>query len=919
MSEIIKLAENCYIDMDKYTVIRGDEREELEPLEFKLLDKLIKNSGQYLTNDQLINTCWGDSESASDDNLYEAVKTLRKKLGDIKRTIITTRRNVGYSINLPEQDFPADNNIDDVNVEFEADFKRNSEELIKKWESFQNHSIDKDLLASCTVKGKDFESLYAYFKEAIKEEENQNCVVQATGGSGKTFSLVYTCKQILREMKDVIPVFIQMRKIDPTRANPISSYLYNNYVNRIEYDTPSELVKQFLHNVGVFLKESRKHLLIVLDGCNECPKEALSDMDEIASLPNTIIVASSRLIDANMDDYYTIKLHSLDNKSTKKYLDKFSIFSENNLYPENLRLPIFVYMYAQLCKDNQDSQERLSSLINQATLINDWITNDLNKYLKSHRENDGNTQFVVEYLLPILAMNIFFMVGHEEHTSLSVDTNLYLSAIKDVIKIFEDEDFSTSILLKKNVDVSNYSTKQCIKLISDVAVSRFGFMQHDEREDCVFSWTHECYRDWFIAKGLYVTRLYSKRLSNEYVNKLIMDTFRYPRVFTDYKDYPAYYVALYYAELLGRDALISINDPLYHSLIRNIVFFADDLGDSDNVVEYSNYLTIRDENPNIETSPIDKARALSGTAYSLLDIYNLEEREDGEQIVSNAYHMLEAARENTESVLGFTLDIADINSNDQILDTPDMINKYLDKHIKKIEDDLKKSPLYDTDMLGEVLALYARIFGNYGGYYLFVYHKTRDENSLLRAYKMHLMGLEIKYYISKNNISGGAMPGRTLDHAIAISYGALGTDMFRLQKYDQALEFYRYSIEQFKVPDYVIMGTRIHIMRTQIANLYNNPSSDIVYEIVENGNSIADFVKKQKLLGSLDRLATVTADLVTFCKKRTINDELETKIKGLINHIDKVYTDLSIYDDFSDDMMSFWKADGINKWNKYFD
>ena len=211
MSEIIKLAENCYIDMDKYTVIRGDEREELEPLEFKLLDKLIKNSGQYLTNDQLINTCWGDSESASDDNLYEAVKTLRKKLGDIKRTIITTRRNVGYSINLPEQDFPADNNIDDVNVEFEADFKRNSEELIKKWESFQNHSIDKDLLASCTVKGKDFESLYAYFKEAIKEEENQNCVVQATGGSGKTFSLVYTCKQILREMKDVIPVFIQMR------------------------------------------------------------------------------------------------------------------------------------------------------------------------------------------------------------------------------------------------------------------------------------------------------------------------------------------------------------------------------------------------------------------------------------------------------------------------------------------------------------------------------------------------------------------------------------------------------------------------------------------------------------------------------------------------------------------------------------
>ena len=88
MSEIIKLAENCYVDMEKYIVIRGNNREELEPLELKLLDKLIKNSGQYLTNDQLINTCWGDSESASDDNLYEAIKTLRKKLDDKKRTII---------------------------------------------------------------------------------------------------------------------------------------------------------------------------------------------------------------------------------------------------------------------------------------------------------------------------------------------------------------------------------------------------------------------------------------------------------------------------------------------------------------------------------------------------------------------------------------------------------------------------------------------------------------------------------------------------------------------------------------------------------------------------------------------------------------------------------------------------------------
>lgn len=804
-------------------------------------------------------------------------------------------------------------------ISFGTDLLNNTEYLLNKWEQSQDHAIDKDLLASCTVKGKDFESLYEYFKEAVKNDIDRNCVVQATGGSGKTFSLVYTCKQFLIENKEVIPVFIQMRKVDPARVSPISSYIYSNYINRIEYDTPTELVEQFITHVSVFLKESKKHLLVVLDGCNECPGAALSDLDKIVSLPNTIVVASSRLKDANMEDYYTIRLHSLDSKSTRKYLDKFNLMSDSNLYPDNLRLPIFVYMYVQICRENMDSQERLSSLLNQATLINDWITSDLNKYLRSHADRNNDISFVIEYLLPLLAINIYFRLDHKEHTSLAVKMNVYLDAVKEVMKIFEDDDFSTNLLLKKDIDVSEYTKKRCIQLVSDVAVSRFGFMQRDEGEDTVFSWTHECYRDWFIAKGLDVIRHYSKSLSDKYIKELIYDTFRYPRVFTDYKDYPSYYVALYYAELIGRDTLTSINDPLYHSLIRNIVFFADDLGDTDNVVEYSDYLSKRDMNPNIETSPIDKARAFSGTAYSLMHIYNLEERTDCDQIVDNSFYMLEEARKNSESVLGFELKPDDGITEENILDTPDKVRQYLDDYVERIDEKAKTSTLWDTNELGEVMALYARIFGNYGSYYLFVFHKNGDKKELLNAYRTHLLGAAVKNYLTCRDISGREMAGSSSDHAMAISYGSLGTDMYRLQKYVQAVEFFKYSAEQFNVPDYFVMNAKIHIMRSQVADLYNNEETGMIPDMVDMAKAVVTFFKDNRLVGRLERLSSVVADLVTFCREHPVSEEVERKISDLIDHIDRVYVDMSIYDNYKADMIDYWKHDGENKWNKYFD
>ncbi len=918
MSKKIKLSSNCYVDIDKSEVILDDERNELDALELKLLKRFIDNNGQYLTNDQLIDTCWGHANSADDSNLYVALKSLRNKIGDDNRQIIKNTRGLGYIINLPEQDDEPDNDKNsDLSSAFEADLRKNTKDLLENWEKNQGHPIDKDLLASCTVKGKDFESLYSYFKEAVQGNNDKNCVVQAAGGSGKTFSLVYTCKQFLQEKNDVIPIFIQMRKVDPTCSFPIGAYLYNNFVHRLEFETPIELEKQFIHNLGVFLKDSKKHLIIVLDGCNECPKEALSDLDNIASLPNTTIVASSRLMDTNMDDYYTIRLHSLDGSSTKKYLDKYNIFIEGNLYPENLRLPIFVYMYAQICKEKMDTQEKLSSLINQATIINDWITSDLNKHLRSYINKTDEVRVAVEYLLPLLAMSIYFDSDHEQHRSLSVTTDTYMKAIKEVVNLFEDDEFSTNLLLKNNIDVADYNVKKCIKLINDVAVSRFGFMQREEKDNSYFSWTHECYRDWFIAKGLDVLRHYSKALSDKYIEKLITDTFRYPRVFTLYKDYPSYCVALYYAELIGRDVLTSIDNPRYHALIRNIVFFADDLGDTDNVLEYSDCLTKRDINTNIRTDPFDKALALSGTAYSMLHIYNLDSRDDWDSILSNAFDMLTQAKDCTEEILKCDLSSYDIQSDKIMSLTPKELNKYHEEHLEEICSRLtglkELEEAKGKDHAVAVLALYARIFGNLCGYYMARYDKNKDRKELIDAHKMNLLGSLVKYYILKKT-DGGKIEGRSDEHAMSIAYRSFGTDLLKNGQYELSMEFYRYALNNFDIPQSECMLIKAAMLRSMAATIGETAPVNDINKIHDLLVETADYFKANLMVGQLERLTGVLTEVIIYCKNHTVSDEIDSVVTDTIEYLDKIFTDMSLDDDLKTNMMSFYKGNGKNIW-----
>ncbi len=80
-------------------VFRNGEEIYLTPREFQLLDMLVKNKGQVLTRELILDRIWGIEADVSMKTIDATVKLLRKKI-DRKSSVslIRTIRGVGYKI-----------------------------------------------------------------------------------------------------------------------------------------------------------------------------------------------------------------------------------------------------------------------------------------------------------------------------------------------------------------------------------------------------------------------------------------------------------------------------------------------------------------------------------------------------------------------------------------------------------------------------------------------------------------------------------------------------------------------------------------------------------------------------------------------------------------------------------------------------
>ena len=87
------------LDINKSLIIKNDKKIELSRNEIKILYYLLKNRGNIISRDDIMNYLWDNDEFVDDNTLTVNINRLRNKLEllDLKE-IIETRRGQGYII-----------------------------------------------------------------------------------------------------------------------------------------------------------------------------------------------------------------------------------------------------------------------------------------------------------------------------------------------------------------------------------------------------------------------------------------------------------------------------------------------------------------------------------------------------------------------------------------------------------------------------------------------------------------------------------------------------------------------------------------------------------------------------------------------------------------------------------------------------
>jgi DNA-binding response OmpR family regulator len=83
------------VDVTRAEVRVGDDEIQLTPLEFRLLVTFMRNPGQVLSRDQLLELVWGHPDAVDPGQVKVTVSYLRRKLGDAGQ-LIETVRGFGY-------------------------------------------------------------------------------------------------------------------------------------------------------------------------------------------------------------------------------------------------------------------------------------------------------------------------------------------------------------------------------------------------------------------------------------------------------------------------------------------------------------------------------------------------------------------------------------------------------------------------------------------------------------------------------------------------------------------------------------------------------------------------------------------------------------------------------------------------------
>lgn len=942
MKEIARINDEIWIDFDAQCLYQGKKKFEIRSKSIKILKYLCSYPNCYKTNEQIRDEIY--DRCISDSTIRYNINDLRNNYGQILKNVIITKKGSGYAyIGGPIEAIPTsgDHSQHASTTPIGKDEFRNglincSRDILDRWEQ-QNYIIETDLLPSCHIKGTKYSSLYDCIKIELLNKM-RNSLVQSNGGGGKTSSLVYVCRKISRNDKTIIPIFIKISTLITDNSTPLSSYLYSHIINLMNMSKPFRSEAEFITYLDSFLRESGIKILIVLDGCNEGNEESLADIDLIKNLSNTMVVASSRLADKKFADFLGIKLDNLENKTIVDYLRKSGIILEKNYDSKSLNLPIYLHMYSQALSDKSDKQQKDQLKINsQAEIIDLWIKEQEKIF------NSELSLFAMEIYLPLLSLMLYTAKSPNQHRKMNIEITDCNKAVKEVVNILNDTDLKQSIISFYGINVSNLSIDDYGKILNEIIVRKLAIFQISENNFASFEWAHECYRDWFIAKGYFVLYEFSEIQFNRYFGIFLKTKFTYPDTFKINKDYPSFAVAVYLAELIGEDTLANNKCPYFGELLRSIAFFYEDIGDANNVVKYGKIIESRHKNPSISTTVYNKCLTLSGLAYSYLHIHNLKARNDSNMLVKLAKEMLDESEEAITSIVTVKCTLC-ISKERIMLLEPRELNDVFDKsleynsdytgndhiisdfnNIKKFKPDFTDDDFIDIQKNKKgILPLLSRIYGNLGSYYLNRFYTSNDRENLYLAHKNHLIGAAYKYLILTSLKKNDKEYSKAIN-TYAISMRSLGIDMFHAQNYTLSIKYFDYALNYLEADNDVANVIKAYTIRSKISYMLLYDSSDepscnySILEIILEEISLLDYFKDNHMFGEIDRMVSVIANIITLVRMQVNNDEEKNNLRILIHKIEELHEKYFISDDNCKDLENYLDNGGKNKWQTTYE
>lgn len=921
--------------------IENQEQKEvtLSPTENAIFLKLISNAGITVASEIIEADC---------ANCVNMVNRLNTKLRQIDAyNFINNTRGKGYLFSGNVTIKQTVNEFIKDQQEIDEDFGNRLSEGAKR--IFENVSaevgtIEPELLPACRVDNTESPTIYNRIRQDLHNNNLNNYYIQSTSGSGKTSSLVYTCKKLMKD-NNIIPIFIRAREINANVSNPICNFLYCNIAPITDPTVPVVYeVDKFWGSLKLYLNNygKKKKLVLIIDGCNESSQDCLKDLSNFVQLPNTMIIVSSRskLNNAELNNFRKISVCELSENKVIKYLNDKEITLNNNFDSKNLRLPIYLKMFAQMAVNNNNI-----NVDSRAEIIDLWIKNKENILEKPEEK------FILNTYLPLLSMIIYTNRNYKKHKEMTIGEEEFSENVQQVTELLSNEAIKSSLVFQPDDTdflIENDSKPYYyINIFKKIAINKLGFLQY--LDDISFGWTHETYRDWFIAKGYYLIRKLSKKTFDEYFEDFIKNKFVYGE-YSNRQDYPTLSIAIYLAELLKDNILVNDTNILFEIFLRNIAFILEDLGDYENFFPYLEIIQDRHNNGNVITLPLEKCRTQSGLAYSITHIYNINERENSEQLIEIAKKMLDEAKGETENLItiSYSLPAQEI---DTMNIRPEELEKLFyardnwnitlgSKNIIESDNDWTKSLTIENTVLSKdelneiysdmdvvenidknrksILFLVAKIYGNFGSYYLNRFFAENNRDYLIEAHKNHLIGAAYKYILTKISMNSN---NNNFNKTYAVSMRSLGIDMYHDKNFDLSITYFEYGLEHFDASEDVRLQTKAYIIRSKVEQMINENiqidyDKNLKYIIKEESELITNFVNR-RLFGDIERMINIIGNTITLLKMNNI-DELND-IKSLINQLKGFYREYFMTNNKCIELEAYLSEKEVREWNEFYE